>query len=307
MANSDYTYSQVKAGNGLYKYEGPSASYSDGVKTMQTRLSNCGYILSIDGYFAGSTRLSVRRFQQTIWGMTSSSVDGIVGSATLIALDAVYQSDAFKYGASICSDPSLWTKNTVATSNWWNTTDKRIDALARLIFAEDNDNNNARAGVARVIYNRSSNSSYKNPSASNKWMGVITCANQYSTVPASAWTCDSGDAYDSWPSSGVQQRALVPRRGKSSYPYISSSWNNAVSLAKSLVNGDTISTGLGYPITYTSSGTVTVGGTANRSMSSSHLHQIGYSKFLEWIAEGYSMTNILNYTGEKSGNVFLVR
>ena len=46
MANSDYSYAQVKSGNGTYKYEGPSASYSDGVKTLQTRLSNCGYILS---------------------------------------------------------------------------------------------------------------------------------------------------------------------------------------------------------------------------------------------------------------------
>ena len=42
MANSDYSYAQVKSGNGTYKYEGPSASYSDGVKTLQTRLSNCG-------------------------------------------------------------------------------------------------------------------------------------------------------------------------------------------------------------------------------------------------------------------------
>lgn len=307
MANSDYSYAQVKSGNGTYKYEGPSASYSDGVKTLQTRLSNCGYILSIDGYFAASTRLAVRRFQRTIFGMSSSSVDGVVGKNTLTALDAVYQSDAFKYGSSICSDSSLWTRNTLATSGWWNTTDKRIDALARVIFAEDNDNNNARQGVARVIYNRSSRSAFKNPNASNKWMGVITCESQYSTVPSSAWTCDMSDGYDAWPSDGTKQRALVPRRGSSSGSYINAAWDNAVSLAKALVNGSAISTALGYPITYNSNGSVTVGSTANRSMSSNHLYQVNYSKFLDWINKGYTMTEVLNYTGDKDGNVFLVR
>lgn len=84
-------------------------------------------------------------------------------------------------------------------------------------------------------------------------------------------------------------------------------WNNAVSLAKALVNGSAISTALGYPITYTSNGSVTVGSTANRSMSSNHLYQVDYSKFLDWINKGYTMTEVLNYTGEKDGNVFLVR
>ena len=310
MANSDYTYAQVKSGSGTYRYESPS-SYSAGVKTMQDRLEDCGYtITDTDGHFGASTRLAVRRFQQTIYGMSSSNVDGIAGKNTLTQLDTVYQSLAFSFGVSLCSTPSSWTRSQLASSSW-NNYRKRIDALARVIFGEDNDSNAARAGGAKVIYNRAnaSSSSFRNPSAANKFMAVISCSGQYSTVPSSAWSCNGGDDYDSWPTDGTRQRVLVTRRGSSSASnnYINPAWKNAVELAYALENGSNISTQLGYPITVSSSGTITVGSSATRSMTSSHLYQVGYSKFAEWVNDGISMSQILNYTGEKSGNIFLVR
>ena len=135
MANSDYTYAQVKSGSGTYRYESPS-SYSAGVKTMQDRLEDCGYtITDTDGHFGVSTRLAVRRFQQTIYGMSSSNVDGIAGKNTLTQLDTVYQSLAFSFGASLCSTPSSWTRSQLASSSW-NNYRKRIDALARVILVK---------------------------------------------------------------------------------------------------------------------------------------------------------------------------
>lgn len=63
MSNSDYTYSQIKNSSNLYyQYENPS-TYSDGVRTLQSRLLECGYSVTVDGLFGSGTRLAVRRFQ----------------------------------------------------------------------------------------------------------------------------------------------------------------------------------------------------------------------------------------------------
>lgn len=306
MANKDYTYAQVKSGTGSYRYESP-AQFSAGVQTMQERLQDCGYDIAADGLFGPATRKAVRRFQGTMNSLTSSAVDGIAGRNTLTWLDAVYTSTYFKYGASLCDTPSTWTRSSVGSSTW-NTRDKRIDALARVIFAEDHTGDDGRSGVARVIYNRAntSESGFRNPNAPNKWLAVISCSGQYSTVPSSAWSMDDGDTYDSWPSDGARQRVMVPKRGTTSGDYISSPWKNAVDLAIRLEDGLTITTALGYPITISGT-TITVGSTRNRSMSSSHLFQVGWSLFASWVSQGISMSQVLNYTGSQSGNVFIVR
>lgn len=307
MSNCDYTYSQVKNGTGTYRYESPTI-YSAGVLTLQSRLRDCGYDITADGHFGSGTRLAVRRFQQCIYGPTSSHVDGIVGQNTLTQLDAVYNTLAFKYGASLCSTPSSWTRTQLASSSW-NTYSKRIDALARVIWGEDNYSNNSRAAVARVIYNRanSSDSSFRRSGVSNKWLAVLSKDNQYSTVPGSAWPCDTGDSYDNWPSNGTKQRVLMPRRGTSSGNYINSGWAHAANLAYALENGSSITTQPGYPVTISGNGSVSIGNSATATLTSNHLYQIGRSKLDEWKNNSnYRMSNIITYDTSLNGNFFLI-
>lgn len=307
MANKDYTYAQVKAGTGTWRYENP-AQYAAGVATLQTKLAWCGYNVSADGLFGSGTRLAVRRFQQTIYGLTSSNVDGIVGTNTLTQLDEVAGTITFVYGASLKDNASYWKRSSLVSSSYWsNTIERTIDALARVIFAEDNYSNDARAGVAKVMKNRSTSSSstFRNQSATNEWYGVLGAASQYSTVPDTAWSMDVSDGYDSWPSDGTRQRVIVPRRGSSTYPYVNSAWKNAVDLASNLYDEVSFATATGYRITV--SGTTVTIGSKNASLTSTHLYQVGWSKFMEWVNSGYTMTEILNYTGSQSGNVFLKR
>lgn len=306
MSNSDYTYSQIKNSSNLYyQYEKPS-TYSDGVRTLQSRLLECGYSVTVDGLFGSGTRLAVRRFQQCIYGMNSSHVDGKAGKNTLTQLDTVYNKSAFKYGASLCSTPSNWTRSKLASTTW-NSSNKRIDALARVIWGEDNYSNDARAAVARVIYNRanSGNSAFLNTSISNKWLAVLSKASQYGTVPNEAWSCNGGDSFDNWPTDNVGIRVLMPRRGKTTDDYINSVWKKTVDLATALEGGSSITTQPGYSVTVTSSGNITVGSTANANLTSNHMYQIGKDKLLKWAREGKNMRNIITYDRNKNGNYFL--
>lgn len=307
MANCDYTYAQVKSGTGNYSYESP-AQYSDGVKTMQQRLRSCGYTdVTADGYFGSGTRLAVRRFQQCMYGLTNYNVDGIAGKNTLTQLDAVYNKVAFTYGASLCSTPSLWTESSLASSTW-NNWSKRIDALARVIYAEDNYSDAARAAVARVIYNRANESTgaHRRSGVSNKFLAVLSKSKQYGTVPETTESLTNGDGYDVWPSDGDLQRAFTPPRGNSGTSnYINPAWNNAVTLATQLEEGYSISTSAGYPVTIVN-GAPVAGSSATANLTSSHMYQVGSEQFENWIRLGYNMTNIITYDRSLEGNFFFV-
>lgn len=82
--NSLYTYTQVLGGSGYYMQD-DSLRYSEGVETMQTRLTTVGFDCGTpDGKFGGSTDTAVRNFQREN-GLT---VDGKAGKNTLVALNS---------------------------------------------------------------------------------------------------------------------------------------------------------------------------------------------------------------------------
>lgn len=90
MSNTSYSYSEVKSGNGSYKYESPTV-YSAGVLTLQKRLNAIGYNLSEDGKFGSGTKTAVQNFQTEC----NLSSDGVAGQNTLTQLDKVYHSSYF--------------------------------------------------------------------------------------------------------------------------------------------------------------------------------------------------------------------
>ncbi len=107
--NSRYTYAQVLAGTGYYMQDS-KLRYSEGVKTMQSKLNSAGYNCGTpDGKFGAGTTTAVRNFQSAK-GLT---VDGKAGKGTLTALDAAsgsgtgggnsYTSFKQKHGATIKS------------------------------------------------------------------------------------------------------------------------------------------------------------------------------------------------------------
>lgn len=82
--NSVYTYEQVLAGTGHYRYDF-KLRYSAGVETMQTKLNAAGYDCGApDGIFSNATDTIVRIFQQAK-GLT---IDGKTDKNTLLALEA---------------------------------------------------------------------------------------------------------------------------------------------------------------------------------------------------------------------------
>lgn len=79
--NAAYTYAQVLAGTGYYMKD-DLLRYSEGVKTMQTKLNAAGYNCGTpDGKFGTGTNIAVRSFQSAK-GLT---VDGKAGKNTLKA------------------------------------------------------------------------------------------------------------------------------------------------------------------------------------------------------------------------------
>lgn len=82
--NSRYTYAQVLAGTGYYMKD-DQLRFSDGVKTMQTKLNTAGYNCGTpDGRFGNNTNTSVINFQNA----KNLVPDGKAGQKTLSALDA---------------------------------------------------------------------------------------------------------------------------------------------------------------------------------------------------------------------------
>lgn len=83
--NSVYTYNQILGGTGYYMMD-DSLRYSEGVKTMQTRLNKAGFWCGTpDGKFGEGSDEAVRHFQRA-HGLTD---DGKAGKNTLIKLNTV--------------------------------------------------------------------------------------------------------------------------------------------------------------------------------------------------------------------------
>lgn len=224
MANSDYTYAQVKAGTGSYVYETPQV-YAAGVYTLQQRLVSIGYLCTADGYFGPITEASVINFQDTSIGL---SVDGHAGMNTLTQLDKVYTNTYFtNFGLPLAE--SEWGAENIGAGVF-----SDADLLARIIYGEDPYDGTSLDrlnGVARVMRNRYNNNIGITPESTypnaTKWARMVTGG--YGTV----------DAKDS----------RNPTRGKTSESSgINPRWIRAVTLANSLVNSTTITVPRGYVI-----------------------------------------------------------
>lgn len=82
--NSKYAYEQILAGTGCYMQD-DLLRISDGVKIMQQKLNEAGYLCgTADGRFGSKTDTAVRDFQCA----KGLAVDGKAGKATLTALDS---------------------------------------------------------------------------------------------------------------------------------------------------------------------------------------------------------------------------
>lgn len=83
--NSVYTYEQVLAGTGYYMQDS-KLRYSDGVKTMQEKLTTARYDCGIpDGRFGSETTSAIRRLQ---WH-NELDVNGRADKSTLVVLEAI--------------------------------------------------------------------------------------------------------------------------------------------------------------------------------------------------------------------------
>ncbi|MCX4299921.1 MAG: phage tail tip lysozyme, partial [Lachnospiraceae bacterium] len=83
--NSVYTYEQVLAGTGYYMQDS-KLRYSDGVKTMQEKLTTAGYDCGIpDGRFGSETTSAIRRLQ---W-FNELDINGRADKSTLVVLEAI--------------------------------------------------------------------------------------------------------------------------------------------------------------------------------------------------------------------------
>lgn len=280
MANSDYTYAQVKAGTGSYVYETPQV-YADGVYTLQQRLMAIGYSCTADGYFGPITEATVENFQSTSLGLT---VDGYAGKNTLTQLDKVYSNTYFtSYGLPL--EASEWGVANIGAGNFEN-----IDLMARIIFGEDPydgtllDRLNAVATVMRNRYNNNvgiaSQSTYPNAS---KWARMVIGG--YATVTA--------------------KNSRNPVRGKTSESSgVNPRWIRAVTLASALINATTIYVPNGYVIDKsTNTRTSTL-----HSFDNTYNFQVKKSSFATRIAAGgggdYPLTLDTDYNTNPDVNVF---
>ena len=217
MANKDYTYAQVKAGTGSYRYESPS-QYSAGVETMQrrlgalqcTRTSARYYTGAYDGLFGSGTRTAVEDFQSENSTMVGS-VDGIAGKLTLTHLDIAYD-DSANYNAY---------GEEVSTSYLNGSSISETSLLARLIYAENTTSLQAQRNIAHVVYNRKVATTGGFP---NTYRGVAQQANQ--------WTV-------------ITQGHINARKP----PRTNTNWQNALSLAKKLVAGTNLPAALNSTLT----------------------------------------------------------
>lgn len=275
MANSAYSYADILAGRGSWKYESP-ASDSTGVEQMQRELNSIGYACGVDGYFGRETERAVTDFQRNIRGL---SVDSIVGTNTLKVLNSVKGVKYFNdHGKPIPA--SDWT---VAKIKGY--TPRNV--LSRVIYAEDTGNTLGQQGVACVIKNRAGTTTYRDTSVSNPYVGVVVKTDQYSTVD------------------GINdENACVPMRGDfNATGYINALWRSAVDLAEKVVNGQSIP----YPTGNAVSGKA-VQKNAYCAITTGHYRQVGKIKYFGYVDEGKAMAQVLTFESDFSGsaNVFFL-
>jgi peptidoglycan hydrolase-like protein with peptidoglycan-binding domain len=273
MSNASYTYTQVKQGNGSYKYESPTV-YSAGVLTLQKRLNAIGYNLTENGKFDSGTQTAVKNFQTEC----NLGYDGVAGKNTLIQLDKVYQSSYFtNYGKPITS--ADWGSSKILEGNF-----DDVDLLARIIWCEERGITDAQYAVAKVIQNRSTTSGY------------YASSNDYPNASIWARVVGKKSQYDS----ANQPSCCTPIRGNSSRSDgIDIYWKKAVDLAVVLTSGSTLSVPKGYTID--SSGNVS---SSKTTAVTSQLNQTASSQFKSNLNAGKVKGTSVTYTSTLTGNVF---
>lgn len=176
------TWSQVLAGNGVYKKESSSSAVCEGVKTLQTYLKAIGYgannvgNIVVDGNFGSITETAVKYFQTEC----DLDDDGIVGPATATRLVQAQNDTIFKNENYFPLKSSLFKYNTYPYSE--------SSLVARIICAEHGYEGTghweARVGVAKVLKNRKDLGGvtlYDN-SKTRDYKNIIFGANQYTTA-----------------------------------------------------------------------------------------------------------------------------
>lgn len=207
MANSDYTFDNIISTNsGSFTQ---SSGFSASVRRMQTKLNrlgfNCG---TADGYFGQKTYDQVVAFQEA-YGL---GVDGKAGPKTLSKLDSLSpDSDVEKYGRELTHSQLI---NGYSDSNI-----SEVESLARTIYGEDTSHTTGQAALAKELYNRKNSSRiFDSLSGSQKtWKGICFSPKQYSVM-----THDD-------------TKSTTNSRKPNQY---STEWENCVSLAQDLVNGN---------------------------------------------------------------------
>ena len=176
------TWSQVLAGNGVYKKESSSSAVCEGVKTLQTYLKAIGYgtnnvgNIVVDGNFGSITETAVKYFQTEC----DLDDDGIVGSATANKLAQAQNKSIFKNENYFPLKSSLFKYSTYPYSE--------SSLVARIICAEHGSEGSGhyegRIGVAKVLKNRKDSGGvtlYDN-SKPRDYKNIIFGANQYTTA-----------------------------------------------------------------------------------------------------------------------------
>lgn len=206
--NAAYTYEQVLAGKGYFMKD-DLLRYSDGVKTMQTRLNAVGYNCGTpDGKFGSGTEVQVKKFQ-TAYSLTS---DGKAGKNTLIKLNTVlatYDNDDYhKYGKSITADKVYEGNNSISDVDW----------IARTIYAECTNIIVDQNAIAIEIKNRLNDTGRVGEFSKTKpatLRSIIFYPYAYAVI------------------NDKVKNLLSPEQN-------SAGWKNAVDRAKNLVNGENL-------------------------------------------------------------------
>ncbi len=274
MANKQYSYQDILDGKGVWSDKAPLEK-SSGVAQLQRELDSIGYpCADAAGVFGPATKEAVRSFQS---GVTGLKADGVAGKATLTMLNKVKSSKYYiDYGTPMAAFD--WTPEKIRGY-------PANDVLARIIYAEDTNNDKGQQGVACVIKNRSGSAAYRASGVSDPYLAVVTKASQYSTAKGNI-------------------NAAAPKRGRTgAADGINPYWKSAVDLAETLTAGGS----LAYPAGKTVSGMKV--SSAARKITSGHYMQIGKSKYAQYVKKGRAMAEVLTFEADLdgSGNVFFLK
>lgn len=222
------TWAQVKNGSAVYKKESSGTAVCEGVKTLQRYLIDIGWgraavlgtssDLTVDGNFGTKTEKAVKNFQYEC----GLSEDGVVGSQTAGKLDAAHSDANFTTKKFHPLSESEWSY--AGLPSWVDD----ISLCARLICAEHSRNGyptgdeDARAGIAKVLRNRKNSSNRFNEVGGLKtFKAIIFGTGQFN--PA------TGEA------SSRKMARFVWRGAGNNIP-----WQQAITYATKLVNGQSI-------------------------------------------------------------------